>query len=67
MLDKNKFKYFAAKKGIPLNILATKMGMNPATLSKKLSGFTEFTRKEIQDYQNLIGISDAEMLSIFFS
>ena len=66
MLDKNKFKYFAAEKGIPLNVLATKMGMNPATLSKKLSGFTEFTRSEIQDYQRLIGVSDAEMLSIFF-
>ena len=34
MLDKNKFKYFAAEKGIPLNVLATEMGMNPATLSK---------------------------------
>lgn len=67
MLDKNKFKYFAAEKGIPLNVLATKMCMNPATLSKKLSGFTEFTRSEIQDYQRLIGVSDAEMLSIFFS
>lgn len=67
MLDKNKFKYFVAEKGIPLNVLATKMGMNPATLSKKLSGFTEFTRSEIQDYQRLIGVSDAEMLSIFFS
>lgn len=67
MLDKNKFKYFAAEKGIPLNVLATKMGMNPATLSKKLSGSTEFTRKEIQDYQNLTEVSDTEMLSIFFS
>lgn len=67
MLDKNKFKYFAAEKGIPLNVLATEMGMNPATLSKKLGGFTEFTRKEIQDYQSLTGVSDAEMLTIFFS
>lgn len=66
MMDKNKFKYFAAEKGIPLNVLATKMGMNPATLSKKLGGFTEFTRKEIQDYQILTEVSDAEMLSIFF-
>lgn len=67
MLDKNKFKYFAAEKGIPLNVLATKMGMNPATLSKKLSGFTEFTRKEIQDYQKLTEVSDVEMLSIFLA
>lgn len=67
MLDKNKFKYFAAEKGIPLNVLATKMGMNPATLSKKLSGFTEFTRKEIQDYQKLTEVSDVEMMSIFLA
>lgn len=67
MLNKNKFKYYAANKGIPLNVLATKMSMNPATLSKKLSGLTEFTRKEIQDYQDLTGVSNAEMLSIFFN
>lgn len=66
MLDKNKFKYHAADCGMQLNTLAHKMGINPATLSKKLSGVTEFTRKEIQEYQKITGVSDKDMLSIFF-
>ncbi len=66
MLDKNKFKYFVADKGIQLNILAAKMGISPATLSRKLAGLSEFTRQEIQVYQSVTGVTDSEMMTIFF-
>lgn len=66
-MDKAKFKYFVEKQNMTLTALALKMGMNPATLSKKLGGMSEFTRKEIQDYQRITQTSDAEMLSIFFN
>ena len=67
MLDKNKFKYYAATKGFTMAVLANNMGMNPATLSKKLSGTTDFTRQEIQTFQKILELSNAEMLSIFFA
>lgn len=66
-MDKAKFKYFVGKQNMTLAALAVDMGMNPATLSKKLGGISEFTRKEIQEYQRITQVSDAEMLSIFFN
>lgn len=67
MLDKNKFKYYVANKNLTLAEVAAKLGMNPATLSKKLNGTTDFTRQEIQMFKDIIGLSEAEMLSIFFA
>ena len=66
MLDKNKFKYHAADCGMQLNTLARKMGINPANFRRTICGTTEFTRKEIQEYQKITGVSDKDMLSIFF-
>ena len=65
MLDKAKFKYFVATKNLTLSDLAVKMGMNPATLSKKLNGTTDFSRHEIQLFKDIIGLSESEMLSVF--
>lgn len=65
-MDKNKFKYFAASKDITLHDLASQMDMHPATLSKKLSGVSEFTRKEIQKYQAATGTTPKEIMDIFF-
>ncbi|MDU2418356.1 MAG: helix-turn-helix transcriptional regulator [Escherichia coli] len=65
-MDKNKFKYFAASKDITLHDLAGQMDMHPATLSKKLSGASEFTRKEIQKYQAATGTTPKEIMDIFF-
>lgn len=65
-MDKNKFKYFVASKGITLHDLARQMDMHPATLSKKLSGVSEFTRKEIQEYQVATDTTPEEIIDIFF-
>ena len=65
MLDKAKFKYFVATKNLTLSDLAVKMGMNPATLSKKLNGTTDFSRHEIQLFKDIVGLTESEMLSVF--
>lgn len=67
MLDKAKFKYFVATKNLTLSNLAVKMGMNPATLSKKLNGTTDFSRHEIQLFKDIVGLTESEMLSVFFA
>ena len=67
MLDKAKFKYFVATKNLTLSDLAVKMGMNPATLSKKLNGTTDFSRHEFQLFKDIVGLTESEMLSVFFA
>lgn len=67
MLDKNKFKYFAATRNLTMAEVAKKIGINPATLSKKLNGSTDFTRSEMQRFKEALGLSEDEMISIFFA
>ena len=45
---------------------AAAMNMNPATLSRKLSGKVEFTRAEIEQACELLNIPKEEIPSYFF-
>lgn len=45
---------------------AVAMGMNPATLSAKLTGKTEWTRAEIEKACNLLGIALEDAHLYFF-
>lgn len=67
MFDKNKFKYFAATRNLTMAEVAQKIGVNPATLSKKLNGSTDFTRSEMQRFKEALSLSDEEVVSIFFA
>lgn len=49
-----------------LLIFSDAMGMNKATLSKKVNGQTEWTRSEIEKACNLLGIPVAEVGDYFF-
>ena len=45
---------------------ADALDMSPATLSKKLSGQTEWTRKEMEDAGRLLGFSPSDNHTYFF-
>jgi len=45
---------------------AAAMNMDPSTLSRKLSGQSDWTRQEMQDTCELLGISIDDVPSYFF-
>lgn len=46
---------------------AKAIGMSKATLSGKLTGKTEWTRQEIEDACNVLGVPIADALDYFFA
>lgn len=63
----NELKAECVRNGLTLENLATKIGVNPATLHRKLSGETEFRRNELQIIKIILNLNDEKFLSIFFS
>ena len=53
-------------KGVKRRFIAGKMGINEATLSKKLSGKNEFTVSEADALSSIIQLSVKERNEIFF-
>lgn len=67
MFNKNKFKYFVAEKDKTLGEVSDYLGINPATLTRKMNGESDFTRSEIQAISLYLGLSVTEVVDIFFS
>lgn len=55
------------KSGVTADALAAEIGINPATLSRKMNGATEFTRNEIQIIRYCLGLTPKEVDDIFFA
>lgn len=54
------------RNGLTLENLAAKIGVNPATLHRKLNGETEFRRNELQIIKLTLKLNDKKFLYIFF-
>lgn len=65
-MNANKFKYFVAERGMTLNELADKIGMNNSTLYRKMNGISDFRRNEILECAKILKITEDELLDIFF-
>lgn len=63
----NELKAECVRNGLTLENLAVKIGVNPATLHRKLSGETEFRRNELQIIKTTLNLNDKQFLSIFFN
>ena len=55
------------EKGMGIKELSCIMGINKATLYRKVNGDTEFTRGEIYNIILILDLSDCEVKEIFFS
>lgn len=67
MLDQDKFRYYVKKSGHTLDSVANEIGVNPATLSRKIAGESDFKRNEIQLLRALLQLSSEEAEDIFFA
>ena len=66
MFDKNKLKAKMVEKGYSIEQIAQKLGVNPGTVYRKLSGDNEFTRNEIAMLKSILGLTIEEIDNIFF-
>lgn len=66
-MDKNKLRGYALMKGLTLEGLSKKLGINSATLYRKMGGNSDFTLAEIQLIQNILSLSFNEIEDIFFT
>jgi len=67
MFDRKKFRGKVVSEGYTLAEVAEKLYINPVTLSRKMSGESDFTRSELQKLKALLNMSDNDMNEIFFA
>ena len=66
MFNKNKLKGKIIECGYSMEQIAVFLGINPATLYRKMSQETEFTRNEIATLKTVLNLTLQEMDDIFF-
>lgn len=67
MFNKNAFRAKVVGAGMTLAEVAGQIGINPATLGRKMSGEIDFTRAEIQKMRTVLGMTAADADAIFFA
>lgn len=67
MFDKNLFKSMIVRCGKTAKEIASEIGINEATLYRKMRGESDFTRNEISEIRSTLDLSDAELNAIFFA
>lgn len=67
MFNKNLFKSKYIEHNLKAADVAVILGINPATLARKMSGESDFTRNEIQLFRAALNLSAEDIASIFFS
>ena len=55
------------RKNVTLANLATKIGVNEATLHRKIKGDSDFSRNELQIIRSVLGLNNKKFLDIFFN
>ena len=67
MFKKNELRAVMARKEMSANELAKALGIDPATLSRKISGQSDFYRNEIEKLCKILELTPEETMQIFFA
>lgn len=67
MFKKNEFRAAMARKGTTASEVAKALNIDPATLSRKISGQSDFYRGEIEKICEILELSAEEIMEIFFA
>ena len=67
LLSTNELKAEITRKGETVKSVSSKMGMNRATFYRKMCGVSDFTRAEISQLVEILGLSDTVTMKIFFA
>lgn len=67
MFNRNKFRAKVVEAGLTMEEVAKKIGINPSTLVRKVSGESDFSRNEIQILRKILSLTATECDDIFFA
>ncbi len=67
MLNKELLASKIKERGYTLENFAKELGINPATLYRKMTGESDFTRAEIQTAKNILALDVNSAEAIFFA
>lgn len=67
MFNRALFQYAVDRKNMTMLSVADRLGVNPATLYRKVQGQSDFTRGEIQLLREILGLTVREADAIFFA
>lgn len=67
MFNKRLFRAKVIEKGFTLTQIAAKIGISEATLSRKVTGISDFTRKEIYAIVRILALERDDVDRIFFA
>ena len=67
MFQKNEFKAEVVRRGMSLDDVAKAIGINPASLHRKMNGTSDFYRGEIEKIVKLLDLSGSDVIRIFFA
>lgn len=67
MFNRYKLKAKIVEKGFNLEQIAQKLGINPATMYRKMTLESDFTRNEIAILKEVLNLSIEEINAIFFA
>jgi DNA-binding NtrC family response regulator len=67
MFDEPLFRYMMNRKKLSMVTVADKLGMNEATLYRKIKGKSDFSRAEIQALKIILGMTNEECIHVFFA
>ena len=65
-MNAEKFAQILREKGIKKSYIADKLGVTNGTLTAKISGKSDFTVSEMNTVSELLGLTNAEKIAIFF-
>ena len=67
MFQKNEFKAEVVRRGLSLDEVAKAIGINPASLHRKMNGTSDFYRGDIERIIKLLGLNGEDVIRIFFA
>ena len=67
MFNRHLFEQKVSESSYTMDELAWKLGINVATLYRKKTGISDFTRSEIQRISEILSLSRDEVVAVFFA
>lgn len=67
VFNRHLFEQKVSESSYTMDELAWKLGINAATLYRKKTGISDFTRSEIQRISEILSLSRDEVVAVFFA
>ena len=64
MFKKNEFRAAMVFHSYTVKTLAERLGIDPATLSRKINGHADFSRDEVAKIRKILSLSDTDVVNI---